>query len=133
MNTSYFLYAEDDQDDIDILRDALKSAQKDLKMETVVDGYEVLKYLQQVKASESYPSLIILDLKLPRLNGTETLQLLKTDDIYRMIPVLIFSSKASAADTSYCNNLGAEVLAKPTGFGEWGGIIRQMCSYVDEE
>ena len=133
MRTTYFLYAEDDQDDIDILRDALNSSHTHVEMESVVDGFELLKFLQQIDTHDSYPALIILDLNLPRLNGAETLQLLKTDDMYRLIPVIIFSSSASASEADYCRELGADVLTKPTGLGEWNAIIEQMCSYVDAD
>jgi len=131
MKTAYFLYAEDDPDDVELLREALSREHKTVRMVSVADGYELLAYLQAVKKFEPYPSLIILDLQLPRLNGIETLQLLRTDDLYRLIPAVILSSHASASEMASCRSLGADMLGKPDEHQKWGPVIDKICGYID--
>jgi CheY-like chemotaxis protein len=129
---SYFLYAEDDQDDIDLLQDFMNNRVMPNKLIAVNNGYLLLQHLQQIQSGQSYPCLIILDAKLPSLNGLETLELLKTDDMYRLIPVIIFSSKLSDAERHVCQQLGAEIIEKPADYANWPVVMDKFYSYVDE-
>lgn len=132
MSGSYFLYAEDDADDIDIMREMVDRQKITNELICVNDGFDLLDHLQHVGEKQSYPSLIILDLRLPRLDGMETLELLRTDDLYRLIPVVIFSSKISLSDTERCRSLGAEVLIKPLTYMEWLEVFEHFSAYLDE-
>ena len=130
--SSYFLYAEDDTDDIALFRDAMHSETNRDNTVYVNNGFELLNYLQRVKTDESYPCLIILDFYLPKVNGMDTLILLRTDDLYRLIPVIIFSSKLSQADKDKCMSLGADIVVKPAGYTNWHEIITQFRTYLDD-
>lgn len=132
MNRSYFLYAEDDEDDIDIFQEMLHKQQPPNRLVCVGNGFALLDYLQHVSKQEAFPCLIILDMKLPKLNGLETLELLRTDDLYRLIPVVIFSSHLSGNDKERCQVLGAEVLIKPLNYTEWLDVLDRFSSYVDQ-
>jgi CheY-like chemotaxis protein len=129
---SYFLYVEDDTDDIAFFRDAVYAETKRDNTVYVNNGFELLNYLQQIKTDESYPCLIILDFYLPKVNGMDTLILLKTDDLYRLIPVIIFSSKMSQADKDKCISLGADIVVKPGGYTNWQEIMAQFSTYLDD-
>ena len=131
--SSYFLYAADDGDDRDILQDVINHGIASTRVVCVEDGYMLLQHLQQIRKGELYPCLIILDAMLPRLTGIETLELLKTDDLYRLIPVIIFSSKLSEADRALCEKLGAEVVDKPNNHNKWQEILTRFNAYADEE
>jgi CheY-like chemotaxis protein len=131
-DNSYFLYAEDDEDDVILLQDMMELTGQKKEVVRVPDGYEVIKYLQNIGAGASYPSLIILDIHMPRLSGTETLELLKADDMYRMIPVLMLSVSHNDEIVNFCSHLGTEVVAKPGNFGHWYDAIQKICSYIDE-
>jgi CheY-like chemotaxis protein len=132
MNRSYFLYAEDDDDDIDIMKEMVTRQNLTNGLVCVKDGFDLLEHLQCIEQKQPYPSLIILDMRLPRLNGMETLELLRTDDLYRLIPVVVFSSKVSKIDTERCQVLGAEVLLKPLTYTEWLHVFEHFSSYLDE-
>jgi CheY-like chemotaxis protein len=128
---SYFLYAEDDKDDADILTEILRTHHKTCELVCVPNGYELIRHLENVQRDATYPCLIILDMRLPRLNGMETLQLLKTDDLYRLIPVLVFSSRLSELEEINCKALGADILAKPDSFMSWNEVIDYLGDYLD--
>jgi CheY-like chemotaxis protein len=129
---SYFLYAEDDEEDVVLMKRLWEAQNQHNQIVSVSDGYQLLKFLQEINEQGSFPSLIILDLDLPRLSGTELLKLLKTDDIYRLIPVVILTSAASEQDISICKKLGAEVMTKPRAPQEWKKVFSHFSSYIDE-
>lgn len=132
MSSSYFLYAEDDADDVCVLKEFMLQQSSPKEIVCVANGFEILEYLQQIKKDESYPCLIILDFHLPRLNGMDTLVLLKTDDLYRLIPVVVFSSKLSSAEEEKCRSLGADLLMKPSRYAKWSNVLQFLYTYVDE-
>jgi CheY-like chemotaxis protein len=129
---SYLLYAEDDPDDVLFLRDVLRLSDREHSLFTVANGFELIQFLQGIQQGETYPSLIILDIRMPRLDGIEVLQLLKTDDLYRMIPVIVFSNHANESQKEACYRLDTEILSKPLYYTGWDNVIQKMRSYFDE-
>ncbi|HEY1116046.1 MAG TPA: response regulator [Chitinophagaceae bacterium] len=132
MSHSYLLYAEDDEDDTDIMKEMILSHSHLNPLVCVDNGFALLEHLQQIPRQESYPSLIILDVRLPKLDGIETLELLRTDDLYRLIPVVMFSSKLSKGEKERCQALGAEVLLKPLTYSGWLEVFDHFSAYIDE-
>ncbi|HEU4472212.1 MAG TPA: response regulator, partial [Flavisolibacter sp.] len=91
----YILYAEDDPDDFWVLKQAFNELNSNtVELVNVPDGYDVIRYLQALDESQ-YPSLILLDLIMPTLNGKETLNYLKMDDRFSRIPIVCISTSAS--------------------------------------
>ncbi len=133
MKKPYFLYVEDDEDDVLLLKDMLRLAGSQSEVIAVKNGFEAIEFLQQIKKGCTYPSLIILDMNMPRLSGKETLEFLKTDDIYCLIPVLMFSVNENEDNVQFCKHLGTETLTKPNNFNGWFNTIKKISSYVDEE
>lgn len=131
-NRAYLLYAEDDPDDVTFLKEMLQFSDKTHSMYSVGNGVEVIQFLQDIAPGDAFPSLIVLDIRMPRMDGIELLQLLKTDDLYRMIPVIIFSNQASDDQKRSCKQLDTEILSKPLYYSSWGLVIRKMQSYFDE-
>lgn len=131
MSHSYFLYAEDDDDDLDIMKEMVDRQKMPHQLVCVRNGFALIEHLQCIEQKASYPCLIILDMRMPRLNGLETLELLRTDDMYRLIPVVIFSSRVSETDKERCRTLGAEVLLKPLTYTEWREVFDHFAAYID--
>ena len=129
---AYLLYAEDDPDDVLFLRDMLQFSDKKHSLHAVGDGFEVIRFLQEIKPGDPYPSLIILDIHMPKLNGIEVLKLLKTDDLYRMIPVLVFSNNIDDEHIATCRRLDTDLIEKPLYYTNWAPVIRKMQDYFDE-
>jgi CheY-like chemotaxis protein len=131
MHGNYFLYAEDDAEDVAIFRDAVRDEAHPYQLVCVSDGFSLLQFLQGIQKDESFPCLIILDVQMPRLDGLATLELLRTDDMYRLIPVVIFSSRLSVSETRTCKQLGAEILEKPNTYAQWKNVFRRLLTYID--
>ncbi len=130
---SYFLYAEDDRDDIDILQDVMANHFRRITLVSVPGGFELLQHLERVPRNGSYPLLIILDWVLPRVDGRDTLQLLKCDDLFRLIPVAILTTSMTQPEIDYCRTLGAEVFIKPSSPDDWAPILALFREYAEEE
>lgn len=128
----YFLYVEDDEDDVLILKDMLEMTSTPMKFFRVRNGFEAIRFLQEIPKGRAFPSLILMDIQMPRLNGKETLEFLKSDDLYCLIPVLMFSVSRNPEMLSYFGKMRTEILAKPGNFKNWKVAIGKINSYLEE-
>jgi len=124
----YILYAEDDPEDFEVLKSALEEVNNDITLVQVPTGYDVIKYLQDLDPSQ-YPSLILMDLNMPLLDGRETLKLLKIDDQYKTIPVKVFSTVTSPTDKIMIEQTGSEVIKKPAMYAGWLSVASKLAKY----
>ncbi len=100
----------------------------------VRDGVEALDYLYRRGAfadrPEGHPALVLLDLKMPRLDGTEVLRQLKADPNLQMIPVVIMTSSREEVDLHRTYTLGANAyVVKPVKFHEFVDAVKQVGSF----
>lgn len=109
------LVAEDEETEVLLLRRAFLLAGLDHAPRFFSDGYELMEVLTYAIAAEApLPGLIVLDFKMPRLNGLETLQAIRAWRALQSIPVAIFSSSAHPGDVSDAYASGADAyLVKP--------------------
>ena len=122
------LYADDDLDDKTWISEAGKMLNYSLDIDFVANGREVFNYL---KTYLELPSLIVLDLNMPALDGRQTLQKLKASHEYKHIPVVIVTTSSNKADVEICNRLGASLyLVKPDSYSEWQNIVQQLVPYI---
>ncbi len=125
------LLVEDDANDIELTCAAL--TEKGLTNEVVVarDGEEALDYLYRrgVHASrdEGKPAIVLLDLKLPKLDGLEVLGLLKTEPTLKRIPVVMLTSSREERDVVDSYDLGANAyVVKPVAFENFVKVIGEL-------
>jgi DNA-binding response OmpR family regulator len=106
------LVVDDEPDLIHILEFGLKAA--GYQVDVAADGQEGLK-----KARETRPDIILLDLMLPKLDGYKVCRLLKFDERYRQIPIIIVSARTQEGDQALAKEMGANrFITKPYEFGE---------------
>src|SRR6476661_2620890 len=125
------LMVEDDARDVELSLTALE--QHNLANEVVVvgDGEEALDYLYQrgkfTARANGNPAVLLLDLKLPKVDGLEVLQQIKTDDRLKMIPVVVLTSSREERDmvTSYKLGVNAYVV-KPVDFHQFVNAVREL-------
>lgn len=119
------LYVEDDQDDFLLLQKAFQDVDQNIELINVLNGYETIKFLQ--KSSETdFPSLIVMDINMPVMDGKETLELLRIDDKFKSIPVVFFSTSVSPKDKKIIEESGTELISKPSLYEEWLDIARKL-------
>lgn len=124
----YFIYVSNDAQATDIFELILSKVDRKKILITVPNGYELIQFLQNVKRGESYPELIILTPNYLRLSGKEVLELLKSDDIYCLIPVVMLLNEITEDDEAFCKRLGTEFMLAPKLHKEWTNAVKKMCS-----
>jgi CheY-like chemotaxis protein len=125
------LLVEDDPRDVELTLTALE--EYNLANEVVVtrDGAEALDYLycrgEFAGRPNDNPAVLLLDLKLPKVDGLEVLQQIKSDDNLRMVPVVVLTSSREEKDmvTSYKLGVNAYVV-KPVDFHEFVNAIKEL-------
>ncbi|MFD2569287.1 response regulator [Spirosoma soli] len=119
--TLHILLIEDDQDDIDLFRYALKAKCVHCKLAVIMQGDEVAPYLA---AATEQPDVIVMDLNLPMVHGREVLKLIKQAEGYRDTPVVILTTSSAREDREYCLALGADdFITKPTSVDAFNATI----------
>jgi CheY-like chemotaxis protein len=119
MKSLFILIAEDDSDDRFLMQKALEETGKDIKIEFVENGVELLDSLNKTRTADNgnYPGFILLDLNMPKMDGREVLKTIKTDDEFKKIPVVIFSTTKNQLEVKRCYDLGANTyIVKPVNF-----------------
>ena len=119
MQIKKILIADDDPEDISIIKDAMEL----LKAVDVIcpakNGEHAFEVLQKSLESSTKPCLIVLDLNMPKMNGIQTLRKLKTDERFKDIPVIIYSTSVNPLEKETCLQLGAHsYISKPVSYKE---------------
>ena len=104
---SWILLADDDPEDRFIIKDAMEHLHGTELLHFVENGEQVLDHLNHHISHPDLPCLIVLDLNMPRMNGTQTLRKLKADKRYQSIPVIIYSTSINPIEMEKCMQLGA--------------------------
>jgi DNA-binding response OmpR family regulator len=124
------LLVEDDPKDVELTLTALE--EYNLANEVVVtrDGEEALDYLYRRNTfntrSNDNPAVLLLDLKLPKVDGLEVLQQFKSDQKLRMIPVVVLTSSHEERDMVASYRLGDAYVVKPVDFHEFVNAIKEL-------
>lgn len=129
------LMADDDEDDRLLTQDALRESRVLNSLYCVEDGVELLEYLRKEGRYASgvacpRPSLILLDLNMPRMDGREALHNIKNDENLRGIPVVILTTSKQEEDMVRGYNLGAaSYITKPVNFDGLVELMRALGKY----
>jgi two-component system response regulator len=121
------LLVEDNADDEELALLAFRLNQTPVKVLVVRDGVEALDYLGTMDKARPRPSMILLDLKLPRVDGLEVLRRIRSDGRTRGIPVVVLTSSTEDVDYRRSAELGAdEYVRKPMSFDEFRKTTRKL-------
>jgi len=129
------LLVEDNSSDAELALHALKKQNLANHIELVTDGVEALDLLFRRGAyanrtCDTYPKVVLLDLKLPKLSGIEVLREMKADARTRTIPVVILTSSREERDLQEAYSLGANsYIVKPVDFAQFNEAVRQIGLY----
>jgi CheY-like chemotaxis protein len=128
------LMVEDDPKDVELTLTALE--EYNLANEVVVtrDGEEALDYLHQrgkfQTRGDGNPAVLLLDLKLPKVDGLEVLQQIKSDDKLKLIPVVVLTSSHEEKDMVASYKLGVNAyVVKPVDFHEFVNAIKELGAF----
>lgn len=128
------LYAEDNLNDIELTLSAFAEHNLANAVDVVRDGQEVLDYLQMVgkykERSPENPVVILLDIKMPKIDGIEVLKQIKHSEEFKSIPVVMLTSSQMETDLVKSYELGANAfVVKPIDFTEFIDTIKSIALF----
>jgi CheY-like chemotaxis protein len=127
------LAAEDDESDATLLRLAFRRVEIPHPLIVVRDGQEAIDYLAgnppyTDRVTYPFPDLLLLDLKMPRLNGFDVLEWWAARPELRVLPVVVLSSSCHETDMDKARRMGArEYIVKPHGFTQLAKLMQELC------
>jgi two-component system response regulator len=129
-NKRLILAADDNPQDRRILQEAFQDVDTSLEVHFVEDGAQLLEYLRGNGKERRSPSLVLLDLTMPRVDGRIALQAIKADPRLRPIPVIVLTGSQEAHDISGVYDQGATTyLFKPESFEDLVRVIATLCQF----
>lgn len=136
MSTGPILLVEDNPDDVELTRIAFAEAKIANQLHVVGNGAEALDYLfargdyAGRDGGHEQPSLVLLDLNMPRMDGREVLQAIRADASTRSLPVVVLTTSTEPFDVEACYSLGANsYIRKPVDFGQFMWAVKQVGMY----
>jgi two-component system response regulator len=135
MKTKHLLLVEDNPDDVELTMRALAKSHVANTVDVASDGVEALDYLAGTgkfadRDASASPQVILLDLKMPRLDGLEVLRRIRADEKTRLLPVVILTTSSEERDKVESYKLGANsYIRKPVDFVQFSESVRQLGLY----
>jgi len=135
VNDKIILLVEDNTDDVTLTERALKKSHILNKLVVAKDGVEALDYLFGTgiwagRDISNMPEVVLLDLKLPKINGLEVLQRMRADNRTKLLPVVILTSSREEKDLIAGYTLGANsYIRKPVNFNQFVDAVHQLGLY----
>ena len=128
MQQIHILLVDDNEGDILLTREALDDARIINKISIAYDGIQAIDLLKKsARVAGTMPDLILLDINLPKMNGTEVLSIIKNDPDLRRIPVIMLTTSSSEKDilASY-NNYANCYITKPVDLDRFMDVVRTI-------
>ncbi len=135
MNSNVILLVEDNPSDIDLTRRAFSKSHIANELVVVEDGQEALDYLfgaagDEDREDQPLPALVLLDIKLPKVDGLEVLREIRAHPRTRRLPVVMLTSSSEEQDIGASYDLGVNsYIRKPVDFSQFAEAILQLNLY----
>jgi CheY-like chemotaxis protein len=135
MSEKVILLVEDNPDDVELTRIAFVEAKLANRLVVVSDGVEALDYLfargaHAGRDPNDLPSIVLLDLNLPKVDGREVLQAIRADERTRSLPVVVLTTSAEPFDVEASYALGVNsYIQKPVDFEQFVWAVKQVGLY----
>ena len=125
------LCVDDDPDDIALLKEAFHSLKFQYRLVEAHDGIEGLKMLKNIQENGELPCLIVLDINMPRMDGRETFNAIRSNPVLAEVPVVVFSTSSSALDKMFFAKKNVEYFVKPINFNQLAHVAGAFLSICE--
>ncbi|MDA8239593.1 MAG: response regulator [Nitrospiraceae bacterium] len=135
MNNKQILLVEDNPDDVKLTLRALERSRIANEVVVVQDGVEAIEYLSGTgkfsgRNSDVLPQVVLLDLKMPRMDGLEFLQRIRAEEKTRLLPVVVLTTSSEDRDRIESYKLGANsYVRKPVDFNQFAEAVQNLGLY----
>lgn len=133
MNKHLIIYADDDIDDVSLVKDCFKRFEDKVELIIAENGNIALQTLKTMQEQNITPCLIILDVNMPLMDGRQTLVQLKNNADFKNIPVVMFTTSSSRLDKDFAVKWGADFITKPLVYVEVEHLASELVKRCDEE
>lgn len=123
------LWADDDPDDLLLVKEILQEFNDDHKLVELSNGKEVLNYLHTIESVSDLPCLVVLDVNMPVIDGKTALEKIKANERYKNLSVAMFTTSYSEKDLVYFQSLGARVFKKPPSYDGLRRMVKEVTNY----
>ena len=130
MKKNTILWADDDIDDLQMMREILLKNNQEFDIKEVGNGKEALGYLEESLTTGNLPCLIILDINMPVLGGKETLATIKSREEFKYIPVVVFTTSESDLDRLFCERYHTQMITKPPSYKTLEATIFKVLGFA---
>jgi CheY-like chemotaxis protein len=122
------ILVEDSSNDIELTLAALEESHVANQVIVMRDGSEALQYFRKLADNGGdFPAVILLDIKMPKLNGIEVLRAIKADSRLKHLPIVMLTSSREGPDIAECYQLGANAyVVKPVEFAEFFAAVKEV-------
>ena len=131
--TVVILVAEDDADDRFLMQTAFEEKGYEDKLEFVENGLELFSYLNEAQLSakkDLMPRIILLDLNMPKKDGRQVLKEIKQHQVFKKIPIVVFTTTINEKEIMRCYELGANsYIVKPSTYDALLSTVEQIHTY----
>jgi len=128
MRDETLMLIDDDQLEHMKLKNTFKKLGFECKIVSAFDGEEGIEYLEKNK--HNLPGIILLDLNMPKMNGIEFLEIIKSDSLLKLIPIIILTTSSKEDDRMACyEHQVAGYMIKPDNFTDYQNLIASITNY----
>ncbi|MGZ3777227.1 MAG: response regulator [Mucilaginibacter sp.] len=124
------LLVEDNEGDVFLTTEGLAESGICNKLASIKDGQKAISFFESLKVRDGVPHIVILDINLPKMNGHEVLRYIKKHEIYKSIPVIMFTTSSAAKDmiSCYANQANCYIV-KPTEAADYIEVVGKIVDF----
>ena len=126
------LYADDDTDDIELVRDLFAPYEALIDLVTFSNGADLLHFIRRQPPLQPQPSLVILDINMPVTDGLQTLRALRQWEGYAEVPVVLFTTSNLPHEAAYAERFGAGFITKPVHNDQLQQLVDGMLHFCND-
>lgn len=122
------LCVDDDPDDQMMVLDTILELDSTIRVASALNGVEAMSFLYGARERGELPSLVIMDINMPLMDGKQALTLIKKDKDLSRIPVVLFTTSSSDLDKAFAARHDVELITKPIKYEELHNFIKRILS-----
>ncbi|MGZ3852635.1 MAG: response regulator [Flavisolibacter sp.] len=123
------LCVDDDDDDLFFIKEIIESERHSLSIVEARNGWDALNYLRDGLREGHLPCLIIMDMNMPRMDGTQTISKIKEDEDLARIPIVVFTTSSNKAHQLFFESQGIHFITKPFDYKVFTKEIVNLLAY----